>query len=152
MILTGIAGRLICTELKGVVHTSFPKYWNDITKQVRIWAATSWIKLFFKSYWLAIPWRRSNAFLNLPPLTRVMVCCLMAHVSWNFDGTICGNTFWWLFSSARRPDSLLDGNASVCVSVCLSVTFLYPRSTEGGKGVYWIHPDVCPSVCPSVRL
>ena len=32
---------------------------------------------------------------------------------------------------------------------------LYPRSTEGGKGVYWIHPDVCPSVrpsvCPSVR-
>ena len=29
---------------------------------------------------------------------------------------------------------------------------LYPRSTEGGKGVYWIHPDVCPSVRPSVRL
>ena len=24
---------------------------------------------------------------------------------------------------------------------------LYPRSTEGGMGVYWIHPDVCPSVC-----
>ena len=28
---------------------------------------------------------------------------------------------------------------------------LYPRSTEGGKGVYWIHPDVCPSVRLSVR-
>ena len=27
---------------------------------------------------------------------------------------------------------------------------LYPRSTEGGMGVYWIHPDVCPSACPSV--
>ena len=27
---------------------------------------------------------------------------------------------------------------------------LYPRSTEGGMGVYWIHPDVCLSVCPSV--
>ena len=27
---------------------------------------------------------------------------------------------------------------------------LYPRSTEGGMGVYWIHPDVCPSVRPSV--
>ena len=27
---------------------------------------------------------------------------------------------------------------------------LYPRSTEGGMGVYWIHPDVCPSVHPSV--
>ena len=23
---------------------------------------------------------------------------------------------------------------------------LYPRSTEGGMGVYWIHPDVRPSV------
>ena len=23
---------------------------------------------------------------------------------------------------------------------------LSPRSTEGGMGVYWIHPDVCPSV------
>ena len=31
------------------------------------------------------------------------------------------------------------------------MSFLYPRSTEGGKGVYWIHPDVCPSVRPSVR-
>ena len=27
---------------------------------------------------------------------------------------------------------------------------LYPRSTKGGMGVYWIHPDVCPSVRPSV--
>ena len=24
--------------------------------------------------------------------------------------------------------------------------YLYPRSTEGGMGVYWIHSDVCPSV------
>ena len=23
---------------------------------------------------------------------------------------------------------------------------LYPHSTEGGMGVYWIHPDVCPTV------
>ena len=29
---------------------------------------------------------------------------------------------------------------------------LDPRSTEGGMGVYWIHPDVCPSDCPSVCL
>ena len=32
--------------------------------------------------------------------------------------------------------------------------FLYPRSTEAGMGAYWIHPEVClsvrPSVCPSV--
>ena len=28
---------------------------------------------------------------------------------------------------------------------------VYPRSTEGGKGVYWLHPDICPSVGPSVR-
>ena len=27
---------------------------------------------------------------------------------------------------------------------------LYPRSTEGGMGVYWIHPDVCPYICPSI--
>ena len=27
-------------------------------------------------------------------------------------------------------------------------SLLYPRSTEGGMGVYWIHPNVCPSVCP----
>ena len=27
---------------------------------------------------------------------------------------------------------------------------LYPRSTEGGMGVHWIHPDVCPSLGPSV--
>ena len=32
-----------------------------------------------------------------------------------------------------------------------SVVFLYHRSTEGGMGVYWIHPDVCPSVCPFVH-
>ena len=32
----------------------------------------------------------------------------------------------------------------------LAVSSLYPRSTEGGMGVYWIHPDVCPSVRPSV--
>ena len=31
------------------------------------------------------------------------------------------------------------------------VQLLYPRSTEGGMGVYWIHPDVCPSVRLSVR-
>ena len=30
------------------------------------------------------------------------------------------------------------------------VTSLYPRSTEGGIGVYWIHPDVCPSVRPCI--
>ena len=30
--------------------------------------------------------------------------------------------------------------------------FLYPHSTEGGMGVYWIHPDVCSSICPFVRL
>ena len=31
------------------------------------------------------------------------------------------------------------------------IVLLYPRPTEGGMGVYWIHPDVCRSVCPSVR-
>ena len=30
------------------------------------------------------------------------------------------------------------------------VTSLYPRSTEGGIGVYCIQPDVCPSVRPCV--
>ena len=28
---------------------------------------------------------------------------------------------------------------------------LYLRSTDNGMGVYWIHPNVCPSICPSVR-
>ena len=32
----------------------------------------------------------------------------------------------------------------------LCCNLLYPRSTEGGMGVYWIHPDVCQSVGPSV--
>ena len=31
-----------------------------------------------------------------------------------------------------------------------SKPLLYPRSTAGGMGVYWIHPDVCLSVRPSV--
>ena len=30
-------------------------------------------------------------------------------------------------------------------------SFLYPRSTEGGMGVNWIHSDVCTSICPSIR-
>ena len=34
----------------------------------------------------------------------------------------------------------------------LCCNLLYPRSTEGGMGVYWIHPDVCPSVGPSVDM
>ena len=29
--------------------------------------------------------------------------------------------------------------------------WLYPRSTKGGMGVYWIHPNVRPFVRPSVR-
>ena len=28
--------------------------------------------------------------------------------------------------------------------------FLYPHSTKGGMGVYWIHPDVCTSVRSSI--
>ena len=38
----------------------------------------------------------------------------------------------------------------VWVTVWSFSTHLYPRSTEDGMGVYWIHPDVCPSVRPSV--
>ena len=34
---------------------------------------------------------------------------------------------------------------------CRKGSCLYPRSTAGGMWVYWIHPDVRRSVCPSVR-
>ena len=29
--------------------------------------------------------------------------------------------------------------------------YYYTRSTEGWMGVYWIHPDVSPSICQSLR-
>ena len=33
----------------------------------------------------------------------------------------------------------------------MAMILLYPRSNEGGMGVYWIHPNVRSSVCSSVR-
>ena len=45
-------------------------------------------------------------------------------------------------------------NLTICdlnYQLCRHGKSLYPRSTEGGLWVYWIHPDICRSVCPSVR-
>ena len=43
----------------------------------------------------------------------------------------------------RSKRYILVADSKVC-NLCCS---LHPRFTEGGMGVYWIHPDVCPSVC-----
>ena len=49
----------------------------------------------------------------------------------------------WIVWTGQKMTLILSRNLQCPV-------FLYPRSTEGGMGVYWIHPDICPSVRPSV--
>ena len=62
------------------------------------------------------------------------------------------------YNAYNLPNKLVSSSKGIlymyitCDMNWLSGNFisLYPRCTEGGMGAYWIHPNVCPSVRPSV--
>ena len=86
-------------------------------------------------------------------------CKNSSSASWNIRShNICASSYYHHQILNKKSHCLGLGHETMVCTVCLAMflwKLLYPRSTEGRKGVYWIHPDVCPSVrpsvCPSVR-
>ena len=96
------------------------------------WSQTWWIHSLWYSPHLMNFWSRSTE-LRPGPFSGLLLVEQYPRISWQ---TMLGIDF-------KLGGYIHYGTPQVWLS---------PHSTEGGIGVYWIHPDVCPSVCLQTRF